>query len=99
MICPNCKKEITQIEGKRQKVFCNSTCRSNVWQKKNREKKTKKEPPKEIPIKQEVKSESEIELRILKIEELLKLTPKYLPSQKRAVLESELVKLKLLNQK
>lgn len=33
MKCPNCEKVLQQTEGKRQKRFCNSTCRSNFWQK------------------------------------------------------------------
>jgi endogenous inhibitor of DNA gyrase (YacG/DUF329 family) len=41
MNCPNCDKELEQIEGKRQKQFCNSTCRSNFWQKQNRIKSSK----------------------------------------------------------
>lgn len=36
MKCPNCEKEIKQTEGKREKKFCNSTCRSNVWAKEKR---------------------------------------------------------------
>lgn len=36
MKCPNCEKELEQIEGKRAKQFCNSTCRSNHWQKEKR---------------------------------------------------------------
>jgi hypothetical protein len=31
--CLNCDKNLTQTEGKREKRFCNSTCRSNYWQK------------------------------------------------------------------
>lgn len=33
MKCPNCKKDLEQTQGKREKQFCNSTCRSNYWQK------------------------------------------------------------------
>lgn len=36
MTCPECKKEVEQTEGKRPKVFCNSSCRSNFWQKAKR---------------------------------------------------------------
>jgi ribosomal 50S subunit-associated protein YjgA (DUF615 family) len=36
MECLECKKEITQTKGKRPKKFCNSTCRSNYWQKEQR---------------------------------------------------------------
>jgi len=31
--CLNCGKELYNIDGKRGKKFCNSTCRSNFWQK------------------------------------------------------------------
>jgi hypothetical protein len=33
MACLNCGKELTTVAHKREKVFCNSTCRSNYWQK------------------------------------------------------------------
>lgn len=36
MPCLNCNKEIIQIPKKREKMFCNSTCRSNFWQKEKR---------------------------------------------------------------
>ena len=36
MKCKNCNKELVQIPGKRGKQFCNSTCRSNYWQKSKR---------------------------------------------------------------
>ncbi len=48
MKCPNCQKELIQVEGKREKLFCNSTCRSNVWAK-NKRKATVPEPKKEEP--------------------------------------------------
>ncbi len=58
MNCLNCDKELVNLMGKRQKQFCNSTCRSNYWQKTNRIAKVKKdikkeanklpEPPKEL---------------------------------------------------
>jgi hypothetical protein len=35
-LCPNCGKELQQTPGKRAKEYCNSTCRSNYWQKQNR---------------------------------------------------------------
>jgi DNA-directed RNA polymerase subunit M/transcription elongation factor TFIIS len=31
--CLNCGKILVSTEGKREKKFCNSTCRSNYWQK------------------------------------------------------------------
>jgi hypothetical protein len=34
--CLNCNKALPQTEGKRAKQFCNSTCRSNYWQKEKR---------------------------------------------------------------
>lgn len=45
MKCLDCETELTQIPKKRQKQFCNSTCRSNYWQKKQRK---KKEPKKQV---------------------------------------------------
>jgi hypothetical protein len=36
MNCRECKKDIEQTVGKRAKEFCNSTCRSNFWQKNKR---------------------------------------------------------------
>ncbi len=39
MNCLECGKEIAQTTGKRARIFCNSTCRSNYWQKKKRESK------------------------------------------------------------
>lgn len=34
--CLNCGKDLKQIPQKRKKQFCNSTCRSNYWQKEKR---------------------------------------------------------------
>lgn len=34
--CLCCGKEIKQTEGKREKVYCDTTCRSNYWQKAKR---------------------------------------------------------------
>jgi hypothetical protein len=34
--CLNCGEFLKQIKGKKSKVFCNSTCRSNYWQKSDR---------------------------------------------------------------
>jgi hypothetical protein len=31
--CLNCNSQLEQSEGKRSKVFCDSTCRSNYWQR------------------------------------------------------------------
>lgn len=36
MKCLECKKDLEQTPGKRTKQFCNSTCRSNYWQKSKR---------------------------------------------------------------
>jgi endogenous inhibitor of DNA gyrase (YacG/DUF329 family) len=36
MNCLECKKEVIQTPGKRERQFCNSTCRSNYWQKAKR---------------------------------------------------------------
>ena len=36
MKCLNCNSELIQIKGKREKIFCDSTCRSNYWQKSDR---------------------------------------------------------------
>jgi hypothetical protein len=37
--CLECGLEVPQIEGKRKKVFCGSTCRSNYWAKNKRKEK------------------------------------------------------------
>lgn len=34
--CLNCGTEIKQLPKKRKKIFCDSTCRSNYWQKSSR---------------------------------------------------------------
>ena len=34
--CLNCGENLNHTEGKREKVFCNTTCRSNYWQKSER---------------------------------------------------------------
>jgi uncharacterized Zn finger protein (UPF0148 family) len=34
--CLNCGADLTQLPKKRAKVFCDSTCRSNYWQKSDR---------------------------------------------------------------
>jgi hypothetical protein len=34
--CRHCQNELTHIEGRRKKEFCNTTCRSNFWQKERR---------------------------------------------------------------
>lgn len=36
---PSCGKILVQIPGKREKEYCNSTCRSGVWHRKNRKSK------------------------------------------------------------
>jgi len=98
MKCPNCEKEIVQTKGKRKRLFCNSTCRSNVWQKEKRKQPKKDAKPKETDSK--TSTVPEIEQRIAKIKEMLKLPPKYLPPIKKSALESELylLELKLTNQ-
>lgn len=35
-LCLHCNKWIKQPEGKREKLFCNNTCRSNYWYSKNK---------------------------------------------------------------
>lgn len=52
MGCLECGKELIQTPGKRPKQFCNVTCRSNYWQKKNRAEKERGKPgrPKNTPI-------------------------------------------------
>jgi len=92
MKCPNCDKELKQTEGKREKKFCNSTCRSNVWAKLKRQKKENKAPkPTE---KSEPTDLNEVQERIAEIEKMLLLPQKYLAYNKRTILESELNKLK-----
>jgi len=34
--CLECNELLTQVQGKREKQFCSSTCRSNYWQKAKR---------------------------------------------------------------
>ncbi len=34
--CLNCGKDLIQSPKKRKKIFCDSTCRSNYWQKSDR---------------------------------------------------------------
>lgn len=36
MKCLNCDADLMQGKGKREKIFCDSTCRSNYWQKSKR---------------------------------------------------------------
>lgn len=36
MNCKNCGEKLEMTPGRRQKEFCNSTCRSNFWQKEKR---------------------------------------------------------------
>ena len=94
MKCPNCENEIIQTKGKRKKLFCNSTCRSNVWAKSKRKQIVKPNKAAQTDSKVDDKQElPKIEARIAKIEELLLAPPKYLPSYKRTPLESELSKL------
>lgn len=35
-LCPNCNAPLESLPHKRPKKFCNSTCRSNYWQKQQR---------------------------------------------------------------
>jgi hypothetical protein len=35
-LCLQCNKWISQPDGKRAKLFCNNTCRSNYWYSKNK---------------------------------------------------------------
>jgi hypothetical protein len=51
MACKNCGEPIVQTPGKRAKEFCDSTCRSNYWQIKNRLGKIGLSPPKPQPNK------------------------------------------------
>ncbi len=37
MRCLECEKNLEQTEGKREREFCNTTCRSNFWQKVKRD--------------------------------------------------------------
>lgn len=34
--CLNCGENLNHTEGKREKVFCDTSCRSNYWQKSER---------------------------------------------------------------
>jgi hypothetical protein len=44
MKCLECSKDLEQTVGKRAKQFCNSTCRSNYWQKAKRKIKENNKP-------------------------------------------------------
>jgi len=44
MKCLECKSDLVQLEGKREKQFCNSSCRSNYWQKAQRKIKKNNKP-------------------------------------------------------
>jgi hypothetical protein len=47
--CLKCGKELSHIEGRRKKQFCNETCRSLYWYYKNKPKaKKKSEPPVQV---------------------------------------------------
>lgn len=48
MNCLNCDTPLEQIKGKREKQFCNSTCRSNYWQKAKRKQEKDAPPDKRI---------------------------------------------------
>lgn len=48
---PTCGKLLVQLPGKRKKEYCNSTCRSGVWHRKNRKEKKEAETPKTEPKK------------------------------------------------
>lgn len=41
MKCKHCQKEVEQVEGKRPKLFCDNTCRSNFWYALNKKGKPK----------------------------------------------------------
>lgn len=42
MTCKQCNKELIQTEGRREKEFCDSTCRSKYWYGQNKKGKKKK---------------------------------------------------------
>lgn len=42
ILCKECGEKVTQTTGKRKKEFCNSTCRSNFWQKAERKARTER---------------------------------------------------------
>ena len=55
MKCQNCGKDLVQIKGKRKKEYCNSTCRSNFWQKEQVKKKKPVKSEKSAKVPQENK--------------------------------------------
>ena len=120
--CLNCGKEVEQKVGRRERLYCNQSCKGLYFRKsKPKEKRyvqvdtykrlveenielkrklfevkvtdatkpTNEVKPPEVP-----KTNYSINTeRIAKIEDLLKLPPKYLPSEKRNKLEKELSEL------
>lgn len=48
---PSCGKDLVQLPGKRKKEYCNSTCRSGVWHRKNRKAEKEAAAPKTEPKK------------------------------------------------
>jgi len=58
MKCLNCNTELIQIPKKREKQFCNSTCRSNYWQKAKRKVKGNSKPDVKKKILEERNRES-----------------------------------------
>ena len=57
--CLNCNKPLAQTPGKRPRKFCNSTCRSNYWQKQSRIKVSKPKEPIQNVVQAAVGSENE----------------------------------------
>lgn len=76
--CKNCGTELVMVPGRRPKEFCNSTCRSNHFQKEHRKK--------IVPIVQTVRTESKIMEVDTKTGKILKETitdkPNTTPEQK-----------------
>ena len=71
--CLNCGTELTQLAGKRKKVFCDSTCRSNYWQKQKRKTSTFVKP---LKTNQNIKNPSGSILDMIAQEEALILNKK-----------------------
>lgn len=53
MKCLECKKDLVQTAGKRAKQFCNSTCRSNYWQKAKRRVEANNKPKKKAEVEEQ----------------------------------------------
>jgi hypothetical protein len=79
--CLKCNKPLVMLENKREKKFCNSTCRSSYWQKEKVKMKATKKTPKVVktePIKDKPKPNACVNPAFKTLEELKAACPKEL---------------------